>query len=109
MSRVLSIIAIWVLAMFVLGAIAENWMGLSFVINDEVLNPIAGFLAVGVVAVALVAVGFLVTLSVIGLGIFVVASIVLGVVFAGLSFMWPVLLVIGLVYLITRNRPKHPA
>lgn len=107
MSRILSIIAIWVLAMFVLGAIAENWMGLTFVINDDTLNPIAGFIAVGVVALVLAAIGFVVTLSVIGLAVFVLASIVLGIAFAGLSFMWPVLLVVGLVYLLTRNNAKR--
>ncbi len=106
MSRTLTIIAVWVLAMFVLGQIASHWMDLSITMNGELLEPIIGFLVVGVVAVALVALGFVVTLSVIGLVAFVIASIILGIFFAGLSVMWPVLLVAGIIYLATRTREK---
>lgn len=106
MSRTLKIIAVWLLAMFVLAQIADSWMGLSISMNGELLEPIIGFFIVGIIAVALVALGFVVTLSVLGLIAFVIASVVLGVFFAGLSVMWPVLLVVGIIYLATRSKEK---
>ncbi|QJR81612.1 hypothetical protein CA267_012955 [Alteromonas pelagimontana] len=107
MKNFLIAVIIAVLIASSVGAVAEDWWGLHWVIADEVLNPWEAFVAFSIVAVVFVFVGFIVAMSIAG-------EVVIGVVAGGFALfitgiiaLWPLLLLVALVYLIRRKSPSY--
>lgn len=89
------------------GAIVSDWWGVHLTMHDNLLTPIENFFALSFVAALLVIIGFVVALSLfgalaIGLGVAVFAIIV-----AGISALWPLLLIVGVLYLIRQRRGSY--
>lgn len=95
-----------VLMVYGIAAVSAEWLDVIVEIDGQVLEPVMSFLAICFVVAICVAIGFFVTVSLVGVVVFAIAAAILGVVFAGISVFWPVLLVLFVIYLFTRSSGK---
>lgn len=101
-------ILIAILITYSFGHVAAEWFDIRISIDEEVLTPFAAMAGVTIAGIVLVVVGVIVALSVVGTVFFAFFAVLVGLVFAGLSVFWPMLLVVGLViWLVKDKRPTH--
>ena len=97
-------ILIAVLLSQALGGIGEEFFDLHIMMGDDLLSGSLEWIVMAGVCVLLVVVGFIVAISVAAaVGVAIVATLI-GLLFAGVSVFWPVLLIIGVVMLVGRNK-----
>ncbi|UAA39346.1 hypothetical protein KIH87_02985 [Paraneptunicella aestuarii] len=104
MFRMFMAIILALVLVYTFGQIAEEMMDFAITVDGEVLSPVIGFIVMAVVAVILVGVGFFVTVSVFGVIVLAVGAALIGIVVAGVSMFWPVLLILLFVYLVSRSK-----
>lgn len=97
-----------VLITYSFGHVAAEWFDISIVIDEEVMTPIAAMTGLTIVGIIMVIVGVVVALSVFGIIFFTVLAVFAGLLFAGLSVFWPMLLIVAVVlWLIKDKRQSH--
>lgn len=107
MKNLLLAILIAIALVNCLGALFSDWWGVHLVMADELLSPMESILAFSVVAVVFVVVGFIVAVSLAGTIFIGLAAGLLTVFVIGISALWPLLLIAGVVYLIRRSRHSY--
>ncbi|BBO26216.1 hypothetical protein AltI4_06040 [Alteromonas sp. I4] len=104
MKNLIIAILIAVLLSQALGGIGEEFFDLHIMMGDDLLSGSLEWIVMAGVCVLLVVVGFVVAISVAAaVGVAIVATLI-GLLFAGVSVFWPVLLIIGVVMLVGRNK-----
>lgn len=111
MTKIFVALLLAVLMIYGMAAVSAEWLDVIVEIDGQVLEPMMSFLAVCFVVAVCVAIGFFVSVSVVGVVLFAIAAAIIGIVFAGISVLWPVLLVLFVIYLFTRssNKSRHAA
>ena len=104
MFRMFMAIIVALVLVYSMGQIAEEMLDFAVTIDGEVLSPVIGFIIMGLIAAVLVGVGFFVTVSIFGVIALALGAAVLGIVVAGISMFWPVLLILLFVYLVSRDK-----
>lgn len=99
------------LMIYGIAAISADWLDVIVEIDGQILAPMISFLAVCFIVAMCVAIGFFVTVSVVGVVIFAIVAAIIGVVFAGISVLWPVLLILFVIYMLVRSskQSEHAA
>lgn len=85
------------------GSIIDDFWGLNIVFADDFLTPSESLIALAGVAVLFVIVGFVVAISVIGTLVIGAGAAILAVLAVGISALWPLLVVIAIVYFVRRG------
>ena len=97
-----------ILITYTFGHVVAEWFDISIRIDEQVLTPFATLAGLTVVGIVLVVVGVIVALSVFGAIFFAVMAVLVGLLFAGLSVFWPMLILVALVvWLVKDKRPAH--
>ena len=90
------------------GHIFSEWFDVSIRMDDELLSPFAAMAGLTIAGVVLFIVGFVVAMSVAGVLLFTIIAVMAGILFAGLSVFWPMILLLVLViWLVKDKRPTH--
>ncbi|TPV56422.1 hypothetical protein FJ444_14575 [Aestuariibacter sp. GS-14] len=104
MKNLIIAVLIAVLLSKLLGGIAAECFDLHLVMGDDLISGSLEWIIMAGVCVLLIVVGFIVAMSIAAaIGIAVVATLG-ALVFAGVGVFWPVLLIIGVVMLLGRNK-----
>lgn len=106
MTKIVVALILAVLMVYGIAAASAEWLDVIVEIDGIMLEPMMSFLAVCFLVAICVAIGFFVTVSLVGVVLFAIAAAVIGVIFAGLSVFWPVLLILFVIYLLTRSSDK---
>ncbi|GAB3037357.1 hypothetical protein [Bowmanella dokdonensis] len=96
-KNLLLIILIAILLVYSLGSIAESWLDLQFVIDDDRLDSAQTLVAAVAVGAGLVLLGVLLAASLFGVLVLAGGCVVIALLVAGLSVVWPALLLMILV------------
>ena len=111
MSNFLKACAIGLLVMLALSSVAMHWLDVQVVVENNVIEPLIGVVGVLIaVVVAMIVVG-LVIAGVVGAvmlaGLSFIFLLIGAVVFSGFVISWPVILVIGIMWLLLREKPAE--
>lgn len=91
----------------IFGGVASNIFDMHIVMGDDLISEPLSWLVTAGITILVVGIGFIVAMS-IAAAIGIAALAVFGVIiFAGIGAFWPLLLIIALVYFI--SRPKNSA
>jgi hypothetical protein len=108
MKNLLIAILIAVLLTYSGGQIASEWFDVSIRMDDHLLTPMESFAGFTIAGVVMVIVGFIIALSVFGVVIFAVFAVFAGIIIAGLSAFWPMLLVLAfIIWLVKDKKTAH--
>ncbi|GGD72939.1 hypothetical protein [Lacimicrobium alkaliphilum] len=87
-----------------IGAILDAVTGLSFYFGETLLNPIQASIGAIVAGAVFILLGSLLAISLIGVICVVLASVFIALLVAGVSAMWPALLLVLVIYLLVRDK-----
>jgi hypothetical protein len=104
MKNLLIAILIAVLLTYSGGQIASEWFDVSIRMDDHLLTPMESFAGFTIAGVVMVIVGFIIALSVFGVVIFAVFAVFAGIIIAGLSAFWPMLLVLAFIIGLVKDK-----
>lgn len=106
MTKIFVALLLAVLMIYGIAAASSEWLNVNVEIDGHILEPMMSFLAVCFIVAICVAIGFFITVSVVGVVVFAIVAALIGVVFAGISVLWPVLLVLFVIYLLARSSKR---
>ncbi|WP_414828509.1 hypothetical protein [Alteromonas sp. H39] len=89
------------------GSLVGDWFGFHIMMADEYLSPWENILALSIIAVVFVVVGFIVAVSVVGTLVMGALAAIAALFVVGVSALWPVLLIIGIVYALRRSNREY--
>ena len=111
MTKIFVALLLAVLMIYGIAAASSEWLHVNVEIDGYILEPMMSFLAVCFIVAICVAIGFFITVSVVGVVVFAIVAALIGVVFAGISVLWPVLLILFVIYVLARSskQSEHTA
>ncbi|WP_026376834.1 hypothetical protein [Aestuariibacter salexigens] len=86
------------------GHLADDWFGMHIVWENETLTPFASMLIVGALAVVMAIVGFIVACSVFGVLALTFVGVLIGLLVAGITAFWPMLLIAALIIWMVKQK-----
>ena len=108
MKNFVIVVLVAVLITYTCGHIFDEWFDISIRMDDELLSPLAAMAGLTIAGVVLALVGFVVAFSVFGVLLFVGMAVLAGLLVAGLSVLWPMILLLALIIWLARDKkPAH--
>jgi hypothetical protein len=104
MKNLLIAILIAILLTYCGGQIVSEWFDVSIRMDEHLLTPLESFAGFTLAGVILVIVGFIVAVSVFGVLAFTVFAVFAGILIAGLSAFWPMLLVLAFIIWLVKDK-----
>ncbi|MCC2618237.1 hypothetical protein LJ739_18415 [Aestuariibacter halophilus] len=90
------------------GFIAAEGFDIGINVDDHTLTPFESVVGVTLAGVIMAVVGFVIALSVVGAIVLAIGAVMVGLLVAGLSVFWPMLLLLAIiVWLVKRKGPAH--
>lgn len=108
MKKLLLVILIAAALVLSCGAILDSVSGFSLYFGDTLLSPVqtlAGAIAAGA---AFMLIGALLAISLLSVVFIVVATVFIALLMAGISAVWPALLLVSVIYLVVRDKKPAP-
>ena len=101
-------VLIAILLTYTCGHLFTEWFDFDIVLDDHYLSPFEAIAGITIVGAVLVIVGFVIAFSVFGVLFFAAAAVFIGLLVAGLSVFWPmILLLLLVVWLVKDKKPAH--
>ena len=101
-------VLIAILITYTCGHIVDEWFDISIRMDDELLSPFAAMAGLTLAGIILVVIGFVIAFSLFGVLFFVAAAVFFGLLIAGLSVFWPmILLLVVVLWLAKDKKPAH--
>ncbi|GAB5379986.1 MAG: hypothetical protein Alis3KO_15300 [Aliiglaciecola sp.] len=97
-------ILIAVLITYSCGLIANHWFDFAIHFDDHLLGPLESVAGITLVGAIMAVIGVIVAVSIFGALMIGLVVGVLALIFAGLSVFWPMLLVIGFIIWLVRDK-----
>lgn len=104
MKNLMIAILIAILITYSGGQIFSEWFDVSIRMDDHLLTPMESFAGFTIAGVVMVIVGFIIALSVFGVLVFAVFAVFAGILIAGLSAFWPMLLVLAFIIWLVKDK-----
>lgn len=102
-------ILIAVLITYTFGLVASEWFDFSISLDNHMYGPMESIVGISVIGALMAIVGVIVAVSIFGAVLIAIVAVVVGLLIAGLSVFWPMLLVIGVIVWLVRDkrRPEY--
>lgn len=107
MKNFLIALLVGVIICNVFGAALSEWWGVHFMFGSESVSFFESVLIYSGIAVLMVGITFLVAISIAAALAVAALVVLLGIFFTGISLFWPILLVIGIYYLVKKREPEQ--
>lgn len=104
MKNLVIAILIAILITYCFGNIANEWFDITVSLDDEILTPFEALAGATIVGVVLTIVGVVVAVSIFGVLLAATIAVVTAVVIAGISALWPMLLVLAIVVWLVKDK-----
>ncbi|MFT4937847.1 MAG: hypothetical protein ACI88A_000869 [Paraglaciecola sp.] len=105
LKNLLLAILIALLLTYSMGHIAAEWFDIRIHLDNEVIEPLTTMAAITVIGVLLIMIGFILAVSVFGVLLFAFIAVFAGLIIAGLSAVWPTLLLFVAIIWLVKDKP----
>lgn len=99
-------VLIAILITYSFGIIANEWFDFTIHFDDYMFGPMESIAGVSVIGALMAIVGVIVAVSVVGALILALFVGMLALLFAGVTVFWPMLLVIGIIIWLVKDKRK---
>lgn len=104
MKNLVIAVLLAILIVYSLGCIADSLMGLNIHFDSDLMSPLLSVVVAACIGVMLVLLGFVIAVSIFGVLAFVVGTVFVGVLIAGISVFWPAILLLLIVFWLVRDK-----
>jgi hypothetical protein len=98
-------ILIALLLTYSMGHVVSEWFDIRIHLDNELIEPITTMAAITVIGVLLVMIGFILAVSVFGVLMFASIAVFAGLIIAGISAVWPALLLFVVIIWLVKDKP----
>ena len=96
-----------ILITYSFGALLYEWTDVQLHVDDMMFTPFDTLVGMGIAGVVLIIIGFVIAVSLFGAMFLAVGAVFIGLLVAGLSIFWPMLLVLAIVVWLVRDKRRQ--
>lgn len=104
MKNLIIAILIAILLTYSGGQIFSEWFDVSIRMDEHILTPMESFAGFTIAGVIMVVIGFIIALSLFGVLAFAFFAVFAGILIAGLSAFWPMILMLAFIIWLVKDK-----